>query len=81
MQLIATLRSYGGTAFRKAYPTIQTNSGTGFPDGASLGNYDPEFELETGYGFPNEPVPETASQNMRSNWDDISPANPAKSYR
>ena len=73
MQRITTLRSYGGTAFRKACPTIQTKSGTGFPDGASLGNYDPEFELETGYGFPIEPVPETASQNRRSNRDDISP--------
>lgn len=59
---------------RKARPVIPVQNGMQFPDGAPRGSCNPEFELETGYRFPNKPVPETISRNPRSNWDAVSQA-------
>ena len=64
--------SFPRRPLRKACPVIQAQTGSQFPNGAPQGNCDPEFEPETGYGFPNRPVPETISRNPRSNWDAVS---------
>lgn len=43
-----------------------------FPNGTPRGNCDPEFELGTGYRFPNRPLAENASRNSRSKRDALS---------
>lgn len=61
---------------RKACTVIPARNGSQFPNGAPRGNCDPEFELETGYGFPNRPLTENASQNPRSKRDALSQSRP-----
>ena len=55
-----------------ARPAIKARTGSQFPNGTPRGNYDPEFELETGCGFPNRPLAENASRNSRSKRDALS---------
>ena len=57
---------------RKAHPTIWSNSGMRFPAEAPSGNYDPEFRLRTGCGFPNRVQPESATQFEASKRDAVS---------
>ena len=65
-------RSFLRSPLRKARPTIQARNGSQFPNETPRGNCDPEFELETGYGFPNRPLAETTSRNPRSDRDAFS---------